>query len=277
VPERRGDQPLSSFLSDTAAPATRPDDVAFGPVQRVFDGAVVGVAHLAGDVRLTESEEHGHGLRGAEGQIEAGIQTALRLLALDPLQEAVHRALIELYAEQGRFGAAVQQYQSCRTTLERELGIAPAGAYLAVSGEWPEPWWSLPALALAVTLWVAGFDIIYALQDEAFDREHGLRSIPVKLGASRSLRVARVLHIGSALTFLGLALFDAFPVGVGYLLGVAVMAALLIYEHAVVRGAADGGLDLRRIDRAFFRANVAVSTSLLLFTFVDRVLFAALS
>lgn len=61
-----------------------------------------------------------------QGEIEGGIQTSLRLLALDPLQEPVHRALMQFYAEQGRFGAAVQQYESCRTTLERELDIAPA-------------------------------------------------------------------------------------------------------------------------------------------------------
>lgn len=162
------------------------------------------------------------------------------------------------------------------TVLGMALGIAPAGAYLAVAGEWPDPWWSLPVLVLAVTLWVAGFDIIYALQDEAFDRQHGLRSVPAKVGAARSLVIARVCHIGSALMFLALALLDAFPVGVGYLAGVAVMTALLAYEHAVVRGAADGAIDLPRIDRAFFRTNVAVSTSLLIFTFVDRMLFAGL-
>ena len=61
-----------------------------------------------------------------EGEIEAGIQTSLRLLALDPLQEPVHRALMQFYAEQGRLGAAVQQYETCRSTLERSLGISPA-------------------------------------------------------------------------------------------------------------------------------------------------------
>ena len=161
------------------------------------------------------------------------------------------------------------------TVLGIALGIAPSGAYLAVSGTWPEPWWSLPALSLGVTLWVAGFDIIYALQDEGFDRAHGLRSVPARLGARRALGVARVLHVGSAATFLGIFLLDVFPVGIAYLAGVLVMAGLLIYEHAVVRAAADGALDLRRIDRAFFRANVAVSLSLLAFTLVDRLLFAA--
>jgi 4-hydroxybenzoate polyprenyltransferase len=155
------------------------------------------------------------------------------------------------------------------------LGIAPAGAYIAIAGGWPDPWWALPLLSIAVMLWVAGFDIIYALQDEAFDRAHALFSVPAQLGTPRALVAARVLHTASVGAFLTLALLRAFPLGPAYLVGVAVMTALLIYEHAVVRSVGHGGLDLTRIDRAFFRANVAVSTSLLLFTLIDRLLLAA--
>ena len=155
------------------------------------------------------------------------------------------------------------------------LGIAPAGAYIAIAGSWPDPWWALPLLSIAVMLWVAGFDIIYALQDEAFDRAHGLYSVPARLGTRWALVIARSVHVASVGAFLALGLLAAFPLGPAFFTGVAIMAALLIYEHAVVRSAGQAGLDLMRIDRAFFRANIAVSTSLLLFTLIDRLLFAA--
>lgn len=161
------------------------------------------------------------------------------------------------------------------TVLGLALGIAPAGAYLAVSGAWPASWWSLPALSIGVMLWVAGFDIIYALQDEEFDRAHRLRSVPARLGARGALTVARVLHTGSAVVFLAIFLLELFPVGPAYAAGVGIMGALLVYEHAIVRSAAHGVPDLGRIDRAFFRTNVAVSLTLLAFTVVDRLLFAA--
>ena len=155
------------------------------------------------------------------------------------------------------------------------LGIAPAGAFVAIAGSWPDPWWALPLLSIAVMFWVAGFDIIYALQDEAFDRAQSLFSVPARLGTRRALVAARTLHAASVGAFLTLALLRAFPLGSAYFTGVAVMSALMIYEHAVVRSAGEGGLDLTRIDRAFFRANVAVSTSLLLFSLIDRLFFGA--
>ena len=71
--------------------------------------------------------------------------------------------------------------------LGLSLAIAPVGGYLAVTGQWSEPWWLLLALALAVATWVAGFDILYALQDEAFDRAEGLRSAVVRLGEPRAI------------------------------------------------------------------------------------------
>lgn len=152
------------------------------------------------------------------------------------------------------------------------LGIAPVGGYLALAGEWTDPWWALPLVAAAVMTWVAGFDVIYALQDLDFDREHGLRSIPARLGAPRAVGAARVFHLLSVLLFGALAVLDAFPVGRWYVVGVAVMLALLLYEHAVVAGARDGPIDLPRIDRAFFHANVGVSMALFAFTLIDRVL-----
>jgi 4-hydroxybenzoate polyprenyltransferase len=159
--------------------------------------------------------------------------------------------------------------------LGASLGIAPAGAYLAVTGAWTDPWYALPLLSAGVLCWVAGFDVIYALQDESFDRAHGLHSIPARLGAGRALLVARVLHVLSLVAFAALAALRVFPLGPIFIAGLAVMAGLLVCEHVVVHGAAAGPLDLRRIDRAFFRVNIAVSLSLFAFTLIDRLLGGA--
>jgi len=149
------------------------------------------------------------------------------------------------------------------------LAMSPVGAYLAVTGSWSEPWWALLVLAAAVTFWVAGFDIIYAVQDEAFDRAQGLHSIPARLGARRALLVARLIH-GLAVLAFGATWF-IFPVGRLYLGGVAMMAVLLHFGHAGLRDQDSGNLDPVRIDRAFFKVNVAVSTGFLVFTLLDRI------
>lgn len=151
------------------------------------------------------------------------------------------------------------------------LGIAPVGAYLAVTGVWSDPWWALVVLSAGVTLWVAGFDIIYAVQDEAFDREYGLHSIPARLGVKRSLGVARLLHFLAVVAFFIPHWLEAFPVGWLYLAGVVVMATLLHFAHASLRGRSAEELDFRRIDRAFFHTNVGVSTSFFVLTLLDRI------
>ncbi|HEX6308561.1 MAG TPA: UbiA-like polyprenyltransferase [Longimicrobiales bacterium] len=152
------------------------------------------------------------------------------------------------------------------------LGIAPSGAFLAVSGAWPEPWYALPVLSAAVMFWVAGFDVIYALQDLDFDRTHHLHSIPAHLGTTRALRLARVFHGIAFLLFGSIAVFDLLPTGVFYAAGVLVMAGLLIYEHRIIDTRDPEAIDLPRIDRAFFHANVAVSTSFFGFVLLDRLL-----
>ena len=151
------------------------------------------------------------------------------------------------------------------------LGIAPVGAYLALAGEWAAPWYSLVVIAASVMCWVAGFDVLYALQDVDFDRAEGLRSIPARLGATRALAVARVLHLLAVAGFLAVWAFRWFPVGTLYLVAVAVMAALLAYEHVIVRPRAGERLDVTRIDRAFFKVNVTVSTTFLALVLLDRV------
>ncbi len=145
------------------------------------------------------------------------------------------------------------------------LAIAPVGGYLAVTGAWSSPWWMLMALALAVAGWVGGFDILYSLQDESFDKENDLHSVPVAFGASRAIMVARLLHL---ITAAGLAL-AGIAVGAGtlYFAGVAVAASLLFYEHTLVR--AD---DISRMNAAFFTMNGIISITFSLFVLADRVI-----
>jgi 4-hydroxybenzoate polyprenyltransferase len=143
------------------------------------------------------------------------------------------------------------------------LGIAPVGGYLAVTGAWSDPWWMLPVLAVAVMMWVAGFDVLYALQDVVFDRKTGLHSIPAAVGERRAIAVARALH---AVTVIALGVVGV-GLGVGWLywLGVTVVAALLMFEHSLVR--AD---DLSRLDAAFFTMNGIISITFFGFVLAER-------
>jgi 4-hydroxybenzoate polyprenyltransferase len=150
------------------------------------------------------------------------------------------------------------------------LGIAPAGAFLAVSGVWPEPWYALPVMSAAVMFWVAGFDVVYALQDIDFDRAHGLRSIPARVGTRGALRRARMFHGVSFLLFGAIAVSGILPVGLFYAVAVGIMGGLLVYEHRLIGSGDPASLDLRRIDRAFFHANIGISTSFFVLTLIGR-------
>jgi 4-hydroxybenzoate polyprenyltransferase len=121
------------------------------------------------------------------------------------------------------------------------MAVAPVGGWLAVGGRsgW-EPW----LLAAAIGTWVGGFDVLYACQDLDFDRTHGLRSIPVRFGVPASLAISRVMHVIAVACLVALALVA--PLGRVYLAGVAVVAAMLVYEQSLVR--AD---DLSRVKLAF--------------------------
>jgi 4-hydroxybenzoate polyprenyltransferase len=121
------------------------------------------------------------------------------------------------------------------------MAVAPVGGWLAVGGRggW-EPW----LLALAICTWVGGFDVLYACQDLDFDRAHGLRSIPVRFGVPAALAISRAMHVLTIAFLVALALVA--PLGRIYLPGVAVVAALLVYEQSLVR--AD---DLSQVKRAF--------------------------
>ena len=149
--------------------------------------------------------------------------------------------------------------------LGASLAIAPVGGYLAVAGAWPRPWWILLGLGLGVATWVAGFDIFYALPDQEFDRSQGLRSAVVRLGITRSILVAKLLH---GVTIPALALFGM-GVGFGpwYYAGLAVAGGILISEHRLVRPN-----DLSRLDAAFFTMNGIMSLTVFGFALLDRLL-----
>lgn len=151
--------------------------------------------------------------------------------------------------------------------LGAALMLAPVSAWIAIRGEsvMKNPADLLPAVVLgaAVLLWVAGFDMIYACQDVDFDRRHGLKSIPVRLGVPGALRLAAACHAGTIILLSLLPLvYNRF--GWVYWTGLAVVAALLLYEHRLVRPD-----DLTRVNKAFFNVNAVVSLGLLAVGLID--------
>lgn len=148
------------------------------------------------------------------------------------------------------------------------LSIAPVGGYLAVVGAWSRPAWMLLALALAVATWVAGFDIFYSLQDLEFDRAQRLKSIPAALGETQGIRVARLMHVVSIAALMAVGL--AVNAGGWYWIGVALAAALLVYEHSLV-----GPGDLGKLDAAFFTMNGMISIAFFFFVLMDRLMSQA--
>ncbi len=173
-------------------------------------------------------------------------------LMLTPLASAI----LILYSYTKRFTWA------SHLILGLALSMAPMGAWIAVAGRFEAPAF---VLSFAVMLWLAGFDILYALQDIEFDKRMRLYSIPRFLGIRKSLWVSRTFHF-----FMAITLFSIYPLmnlGIFYLIGVALASMLLIYEHSLIK---EG--DLSRINAAFFNANAYISLSLFTFTFIDVVI-----
>jgi 4-hydroxybenzoate polyprenyltransferase len=142
------------------------------------------------------------------------------------------------------------------------LGIAPSAAWIAVRGSL-DP--RILLLTAAVTFWVAGFDVLYACQDFDFDRSRGLHSIPRYLGISRALWVARAFHV--IMLLLLAAVLVTFGMGKLAIAGVAVVAVLLAYEHALVSAG-----DLRKLNAAFFTMNGVISVVFFIFVAGDLLL-----
>lgn len=147
----------------------------------------------------------------------------------------------------------------CHLVLGLGLSLAPIGAYLAVTGAFAV----LPVLfSFTVLFWVSGFDIIYALQDEEFDKKYELKSIPAWLGKSKALRVSEFLHVLSAFCVAAAGYYGNF--GLLYWIGVAVFIGMLIYQHSIVKPT-----DLRRVNIAFMTANGIASVVFAVFVIAD--------
>ncbi len=170
-------------------------------------------------------------------------------LRLSPLAMAV----LFLYSYTKRFTWA------SHFVLGLSISAAPLGSWIAVKGTF-DP--AIMPLASAVIFWLAGFDVLYALQDIDFDRSHGLYSIPRRFGVRKSLYLSRFFH---SVSFLLLALNGyIFVLGYFYWAGMLVTAGLFLYEHSLIKES-----DLSKLDMAFFNMNGYISMTVFLFTLMD--------
>lgn len=150
----------------------------------------------------------------------------------------------------------------CHLVLGLGLSLAPIGAYLAVTGQFA----LLPILfSLTVIFWVSGFDIIYALQDEEFDKSKQLYSIPAWLGKAKGLRVSELLHVLSAACVIAAGVVGHF--NWLYWIGVGIFVSMLLYQHSIVKPT-----DLRRVNLAFMTANGIASVVFAVFVIGDLLL-----
>jgi 4-hydroxybenzoate polyprenyltransferase len=147
----------------------------------------------------------------------------------------------------------------CHLWLGAVDGLAPVGAWAAVTNELP---WQAWLLGAAVAVWIAGFDVLYALFDLDVDREQGLHSFPARFGIPATFTAARCLHAATVALLAGAGL--GLPVGALYWLGVAFVGCLLVYEHALV-----SPRDWRRLDTAFFTMNGVISIGFFVFVLAD--------
>ncbi len=147
----------------------------------------------------------------------------------------------------------------CHFTLGLVLAMAPIGGWLAVTGAWS---WTALMLGFAVMLWVAGFDILYSLQDVDFDRTHGLHSVPVTFGVGNALKISFFCHLATLLFLLAFGVVAG--LGILYWVGLSAVAALLKIEHTLV-----GDGELSHINTAFFTINGWVGILMFVFTFLE--------
>jgi 4-hydroxybenzoate polyprenyltransferase len=148
---------------------------------------------------------------------------------------------------------------ACHFVLGVALAGAPVGAWIAVRGDLTA---TVSVLAVAVGIWIAAFDVVYGCQDVAFDRAHGLHSLPVRFGVAGALRLARVMHAASVAAFAVAGWLAG--LGAWYYGGVALAAAVLVYQHSIVTAG-----DLSRVSQAYFMRNGLVGMAIFLFTVVS--------
>jgi 4-hydroxybenzoate polyprenyltransferase len=216
--------------------------------------------------RIVDREIDARNPRTKQREIPSGVLFVFAAWRLNPLCAAlspIALAWVFFYSYTKRFT------RWCHLVLGVGMSIAPVGGYLAVTGQWSQPWWMLIALALAVATWGGGFDILYALQDVAFDKSQSLYSLPVAFGERRALWLARAFHVCTVacLAAVGAAAFGGTNGGGYYALGVAVAAGLLVYEHSLVK--AD---DFSRLDAAFFTMNGVISIAFFVCVLTERLI-----
>ncbi len=139
---------------------------------------------------------------------------------------------------------------------------APLGAWIAVRGTFD---FEILPLCIGVVFWLAGFDILYALQDIDFDKRHGLHSIPKRFGIDKSLLLARIFHSITVFMLVLTGMF--FGLGISFWIGIILVVGMLVYEHSLVKPT-----DLSKLDMAFFNMNGYISITVFVFTFISVML-----
>lgn len=145
-------------------------------------------------------------------------------------------------------------------------GIAPSAGYLAIAGQWSDPWMLLPILTLAVGLWIGGFDILYSMQDVEADRRLGLHSIPARYGVRWARWFAAAFHVGTVICLLAVPIMVP-ELGAGYMAALIVTTALIGVEHGLVDPESP-----ESIHHAFFTINVWIASAFAILVLLDRIL-----
>jgi 4-hydroxybenzoate polyprenyltransferase len=234
--------------------------------------AMVGARSLAmGLNRIVDAEIDARNPRTATRELPAGLLSRTQVVVFCALAFALYLVACFQLAPIVRWlwpipvvGFVVYPYLKRFTWLSHLWlgavdGLAPIGAWVAITGRLP---WEAWALGAAVAAWIAGFDLFYSLFDREVDVEQGLHSVASRFGVQGVFTGARLLHIATVLLLAAVGF--GLDVGWFYWLGVAAVAALLAYEHSLVRPT-----DIRRLDAAFFTVNGVISVVFLLFVLAD--------
>lgn len=148
---------------------------------------------------------------------------------------------------------------ACHLVLGLALAVAPVGGWIAITGYLNI---GIVLLGLAVGIWIAAFDVIYACQDIKFDKEQGLNSMPVRFGVNGAMILSKIMHIVSISSFIAVGYF--LNLSFIYYFGVVIAAIVLYYQHSIIKPN-----DLSKVTQAYFMRNGLVGISIFLFTFID--------
>jgi 4-hydroxybenzoate polyprenyltransferase len=234
--------------------------------------AMVGARSLAMSInRLVDAEIDARNPRTATRELPSGTLSRVQVIVFCALSLALYllacfqlEPIVRWLAPIPIIGFVIYPYLKRFTWLSHFWlgvvdGLAPVGAWVAITGRLP---WESWALGIAVATWIAGFDLFYSLFDRDVDLAQGLHSVPARFGVEGAFRGARLLHVATVLLLaaVGLGLHLTWP----YWLGVVAVALLLGYEHSLVRPG-----DLRRLDAAFFSVNGLISVVFFAFVLAE--------